>query len=54
MPVKIITFYIIPVNIFFFFYLRDINKLKIYFNNIRNKLIKRTINGKKRIKVFRK
>ena len=53
-PVRIITFYVMLVNTLFLFYLRDIDKLKVYLNNTRNKFIKRTINGKKRIKVFRK
>ena len=51
-PVRIITFYIIPVDIPFLFCLKDMDKLKVYLNNTRNKLVKRTINGKKRIKVF--
>ena len=52
--VRIITFYIIPVNTPFLFYLRDMDKLRVYFDNTCNKLIKRIINSKKRTKVFRK
>ncbi|KAI3528711.1 hypothetical protein CSPX01_16025, partial [Colletotrichum filicis] len=35
-----ITFYILLTNTPFLYYLRDINKLRIYFNNINNLLIK--------------
>ncbi|KAK1506545.1 uncharacterized protein CCOS01_16404, partial [Colletotrichum costaricense] len=35
-----ITFYILLTNISFLYYLKDINKLRIYFNNINNLLIK--------------
>ncbi|KAI3550919.1 hypothetical protein CSPX01_01414, partial [Colletotrichum filicis] len=35
-----ITFYILLINTLFLYYLRDINKLRIYFNNINNLLIK--------------
>ena len=52
--VRIITFYVILVDTPFFFCLRDIDKLRVYLDNTRNKLIKRTINGKERIKVFQK
>ncbi|KAI3540519.1 hypothetical protein CSPX01_08181, partial [Colletotrichum filicis] len=38
-----ITFYILLINTPFLYYLRDINKLGIYFNNINNLLIKRDI-----------
>ncbi|UQC75747.1 uncharacterized protein CLUP02_17255, partial [Colletotrichum lupini] len=34
----IITFYILPVNTPFFLYLKDIDRLGIIFNNIRNKI----------------
>ena len=51
-PVRIITFYIILVNTPFLFYWKDIDKLKVFFNNTRNEFIKRIINGKKCIKVF--
>ncbi|KAI3551226.1 hypothetical protein CSPX01_01143, partial [Colletotrichum filicis] len=35
-----ITFYILLTNTPFLYYLRDINKLRVYFNNINNLLIK--------------
>ncbi|KAI3538408.1 hypothetical protein CSPX01_09545, partial [Colletotrichum filicis] len=35
-----ITFYILLTNTPFLYYLRNINKLRIYFNNINNLLIK--------------
>ncbi|KAI3551276.1 hypothetical protein CSPX01_01193, partial [Colletotrichum filicis] len=35
-----ITFYILLINTPFLYYLRDINKLGVYFNNINNLLIK--------------
>ncbi|UQC88291.1 uncharacterized protein CLUP02_13814, partial [Colletotrichum lupini] len=35
-----ITFYILLINTPFLYYLRDIDKLGIYFNNINNLLIK--------------
>ncbi|KAI3537876.1 hypothetical protein CSPX01_09869, partial [Colletotrichum filicis] len=35
-----ITFYILLINTPFLYYLRDINKLRVYFNNINNLLIK--------------
>ncbi|KAI3530624.1 hypothetical protein CSPX01_14733, partial [Colletotrichum filicis] len=35
-----ITFYVLLTNTPFLYYLRDINKLRIYFNNINNLLIK--------------
>ncbi|UQC88941.1 uncharacterized protein CLUP02_14468, partial [Colletotrichum lupini] len=35
---RIITFYILPVNILFFLYLKDINRLSIIFNNIKNRI----------------
>ncbi|KAI3550551.1 hypothetical protein CSPX01_01601, partial [Colletotrichum filicis] len=38
-----ITFYILLINTLFLYYLRDINKLKVYFNNINNLLVKRDI-----------
>ena len=50
--IKIITFYMILINTLFLFYLQNIGKLKIYFNNTYNKFIKRIINSKERIKVF--
>lgn len=39
-PLKLITFYIVPVNILFLLYLADIDKLGVFFNNITNKMIK--------------
>ena len=54
MLVKIIIFYVIPVDTPFLFCLRDMDKLRVYLNNIRNEFVKQTINGKKHIKVFRK
>ncbi|KAK1498816.1 hypothetical protein CABS01_10591, partial [Colletotrichum abscissum] len=38
-----ITFYILLTNTPFLYYLKDINKLRVYFNNINNLLIKRDI-----------
>ncbi|KAI3534386.1 hypothetical protein CSPX01_12155, partial [Colletotrichum filicis] len=38
-----ITFYILLINTPFLYYLRDINKLGVYFNNINNLLIKKDI-----------
>ncbi|UQC75717.1 uncharacterized protein CLUP02_17225, partial [Colletotrichum lupini] len=35
-----ITFYILLTNIPFLYYLKDINKLRVYFNNINNLLVK--------------
>ncbi|KAI3543504.1 hypothetical protein CSPX01_06160, partial [Colletotrichum filicis] len=35
-----ITFYVLLINTPFLYYLRDINKLRVYFNNINNLLIK--------------
>ncbi|KAI3540512.1 hypothetical protein CSPX01_08174, partial [Colletotrichum filicis] len=35
-----ITFYILLINTPFLYYLRNINKLRVYFNNINNLLIK--------------
>ncbi|KAI3530522.1 hypothetical protein CSPX01_14780, partial [Colletotrichum filicis] len=35
-----ITFYVLLINTPFLYYLRDINKLGVYFNNINNLLIK--------------
>ncbi|KAK1490353.1 hypothetical protein CCUS01_14474, partial [Colletotrichum cuscutae] len=35
-----ITFYISLINTLFIYYLRDINRLRVYFNNINNLLIK--------------
>ncbi|KAI3540176.1 hypothetical protein CSPX01_08365, partial [Colletotrichum filicis] len=35
-----IIFYILLINTLFLYYLRDINKLRVYFNNINNLLIK--------------
>ncbi|KAI3548023.1 hypothetical protein CSPX01_03190, partial [Colletotrichum filicis] len=35
-----ITFYILLINTPFLYYLKDINKLRIYFNNINNLIIK--------------
>ncbi|KAI3539031.1 hypothetical protein CSPX01_09158, partial [Colletotrichum filicis] len=39
-PFSNITFYILLTNTPFLYYLKDINKLRIYFNNINNLLIK--------------
>ncbi|UQC85792.1 uncharacterized protein CLUP02_11291, partial [Colletotrichum lupini] len=38
-----ITFYILLTNTPFLYYLRDINKLRVYFNNINNLLVKEDI-----------
>ncbi|KAI3541090.1 hypothetical protein CSPX01_07748, partial [Colletotrichum filicis] len=38
-----ITFYVLLTNTPFLYYLRDIDKLRIYFNNINNLLIKRDV-----------
>ncbi|UQC77467.1 uncharacterized protein CLUP02_02935, partial [Colletotrichum lupini] len=38
-----IIFYVLLINTPFLYYLRDINKLRVYFNNINNLLIKRDI-----------
>ncbi|UQC76523.1 uncharacterized protein CLUP02_18036, partial [Colletotrichum lupini] len=38
-----ITFYVLLINTPFLYYLRDINKLGVYFNNINNLLIKGNI-----------
>ncbi|KAI3539028.1 hypothetical protein CSPX01_09155, partial [Colletotrichum filicis] len=38
-----ITFYILLTNTPFLYYLKNINKLRIYFNNINNLLIKRDV-----------
>ncbi|KAI3529944.1 hypothetical protein CSPX01_15167, partial [Colletotrichum filicis] len=38
-----ITFYILLTNTPFLYYLKNINKLRIYFNNINNLLIKGNI-----------
>ncbi|KAI3546800.1 hypothetical protein CSPX01_04042, partial [Colletotrichum filicis] len=35
-----ITFYVLLTNTPFLYYLRDINKLRVYFNNINNLLVK--------------
>ncbi|KAK1460465.1 hypothetical protein CCUS01_08983, partial [Colletotrichum cuscutae] len=35
-----ITFYILLTNTPFLYYLRDIDKLRVYFNNINNLLVK--------------
>ncbi|KAK1501016.1 hypothetical protein CABS01_09751, partial [Colletotrichum abscissum] len=35
-----ITFYVLLTNTPFLYYLRDIDKLRVYFNNINNLLIK--------------
>ncbi|KAI3527297.1 hypothetical protein CSPX01_17083, partial [Colletotrichum filicis] len=35
-----IIFYILLINTPFLYYLRDINKLRVYFNNINNLLVK--------------
>jgi hypothetical protein len=38
-PLGYITFYIIPINTPFLFYIKDINKLGIRLNNLKNILI---------------
>jgi hypothetical protein len=38
-PINKIQFYIINTNIFFLFYLVDINKLEVYYNNIQDILV---------------
>ena len=38
-PRNKITFYIIPINTLFLFYIRDINKLGVKLNNLKNILI---------------
>ncbi|KAK1466343.1 hypothetical protein CCUS01_01192, partial [Colletotrichum cuscutae] len=35
---RTITFYILPVNMLFLLYLKDIDRLGIIFNNTRNKI----------------
>ncbi|KAK1486715.1 hypothetical protein CCUS01_15097, partial [Colletotrichum cuscutae] len=35
---RTITFYILPINTPFFLYLKNINRLGIIFNNIKNKI----------------
>ncbi|UQC84324.1 uncharacterized protein CLUP02_09820, partial [Colletotrichum lupini] len=35
-----ITFYVLLTNTPFLYYLRDIDKLRVYFNNINNLLVK--------------
>ncbi|UQC76829.1 uncharacterized protein CLUP02_18344, partial [Colletotrichum lupini] len=42
-PFGNITFYVLLTNTPFLYYLRDIDKLRVYFNNINNLLIKRDI-----------
>jgi hypothetical protein len=41
-PISEIQFYIIDTNILFLLYLVDIDKLQIYYNNIRDVLVTRT------------
>ena len=53
-PIGAIMFYVILINTPFLLCLKGIDKLKVYFNNTRNELVKRTLSGKERIKVFRK
>jgi hypothetical protein len=38
-PLGYITFYIIPINTLFLFYIRDIDKLGVKLNNLKNILI---------------
>ena len=38
-PLGYITFYIIPTNTLFLFYIRDINKLGVKLNNLKDILI---------------
>ncbi|KAI3529771.1 hypothetical protein CSPX01_15293, partial [Colletotrichum filicis] len=38
-----ITFYVLLTNTLFLYYLKNINKLRVYFNNINNLLIKGNI-----------
>ena len=49
-----IIFYVILTDTPFLLYLKGIDELKVYLNNTRNKLVKRTLNSKEYIKVFRK
>ncbi|KAI3536086.1 hypothetical protein CSPX01_10989, partial [Colletotrichum filicis] len=42
-PFSNIIFYVLLTNTPFLYYLKNINKLRIYFNNINNLLIKRDI-----------
>ncbi|KAK1462410.1 hypothetical protein CCUS01_08597, partial [Colletotrichum cuscutae] len=35
---RTITFYILPINILFFLYLKDIDRLGIIFNNMRDRI----------------
>ncbi|UQC79285.1 uncharacterized protein CLUP02_04764, partial [Colletotrichum lupini] len=35
---RTITFYILPINTLFLLYLKDIDRLSIIFNNIKNKI----------------
>ena len=38
-PLGYITFHIIPVNILFLFYIRDIDKLGVKLDNLKNMLV---------------
>ncbi|KAI3532999.1 hypothetical protein CSPX01_13070, partial [Colletotrichum filicis] len=38
-----ITFYVLLINTPFLYYLKNINKLGVYFNNINNLLVKRDV-----------
>ncbi|KAI3549148.1 hypothetical protein CSPX01_02708, partial [Colletotrichum filicis] len=38
-----IIFYILLTNTLFLYYLKNINKLRVYFNNINNLLIKKNV-----------
>ena len=53
-PISIIMFYVMLIDIPFLLYLKGMDEFKVYFNNTRNEFIKRTLSGKERIKVFYK
>ena len=53
-PINTIMFHVIPIDTPFLLYLKGMDKLKVYFNNTCNEFVKRTLNSKERIKVFRK
>jgi hypothetical protein len=50
--IGIITFYVLKAPTFFLIYFRDINRLKVYFNNIINKIA--FANGRLRASIIRK
>jgi len=49
-PLGYITFHIIPINTPFLFYIRDINKLGVKLNNLKNILMQ----GDNRVPIIRK